>query len=87
MNDLVDDSFCLAYFSLISFKVSLFILTQSIFSRQFTLEIVTSAASFMEATKCFRYSSMPWGDELKRFFELKISAIVFWNVSISALKN
>ena len=44
-----------------------------------------SAAS----TKCFWYSSMSeafGANELERF-ELKISAILFWNVLISALAN
>ena len=64
MDDLVDGRFCLAYcrlslrFSLVSFKVSLFILTLSAFSRQSTSEIEMSAASFMESTKYFWYSSM-----------------------------
>ena len=64
MDDFVDGSFCLTYcrlslrLSLISFKVSLFILTLSAFSRQSTLGIEMSAASFMESAKCFWYSSM-----------------------------
>ena len=64
MDDLIDGSFCFAYcrlslhFSLISFKVSLFILTLSVSSRQSALGIEVSAASFMESTKCFWYSFM-----------------------------
>ena len=72
MDDLVDGSFCLAYrrlslrFSLISFKVSLSVLTLLILSQQSTLGIVVSAASFMESTKCFWYSSMSevFGDKI-----------------------
>ena len=61
MDDLVDGSFCLAYcclslgFSLISFEVSVVILTLPAFSRQSTLGIEVSAASF---TKCFWFSAM-----------------------------
>ena len=95
MDDLVGGSFCLAYFrlslrfSLISFKVSLFILTLSAFSRQSTLGIEVSVVSFMESTKCFWYSSMSeaFGVNESRRFELKMSTILFWNVLISALAN
>ena len=93
MDALVDGSFYLAYcrlslrFSLISFKVSLFILTLSAFSRQFSLETEVSVASFMESTKCLWYSplSEAFGVNESKRFELKISAILFWNVLISAL--
>ena len=95
MDDLVDDSFCLAYYrlslrySLISFRVSLFVLTVSAFLRQSSLGNEVSAASFIESTKCFWYSSMSEAfrvNQLKRF-ELKIFSILFWNVLISALAN
>ena len=95
MDVLVDGSFCLVYcrlnlhFSSISFKVSFSILTLSAFSRQSTLGIEVSVASFMMSTKCFWYSSMSEAigvNESKRF-ELEISTILFLEcVDISSSK-
>ena len=76
-------------FPLISFKVSLFILTLSAFSRQSTLGIEVSTVSFMESTKCLLYSSMSeaFGVNESKRFESNISAILFWDLLISALAN